>query len=77
MVSVLAFYSYDPSSNPADAYSFSLKFVCEKKKIINKKYFTCCSTIMWKTGLEVRAFGLAFTSNTRNLQFEFQYLSLH
>ena len=22
VVSVLAFYSYDPSSNPADAYSF-------------------------------------------------------
>ena len=30
MVSVLAFYSDDPSSNPADAYSFSVKFVFEK-----------------------------------------------
>ena len=25
-------YSYDPSSNPADAYSFSVKFVFEKKE---------------------------------------------
>ena len=27
VVSVLAFYSDDPSSNPADAYSFTVKFV--------------------------------------------------
>ena len=32
MVSVLAFYSDDPSSNPAEAYSFSVKFVFEKKE---------------------------------------------
>ena len=32
MVSVLAFYSDDPSSNPADAYSFSVKFVYEKNE---------------------------------------------
>ena len=30
MVSVLAFYSDDPSSNPADAYSFFVKLVFEK-----------------------------------------------
>ena len=30
MVSVHAFYSDDPSSNPAEAYSFSVKFVFEK-----------------------------------------------
>ena len=28
-------HSEDPSSNPADAYSFSVNFVCEKRKIIN------------------------------------------
>ena len=27
MVSVLAFYSDDPSSNPTEAYSFSVQFV--------------------------------------------------
>ena len=32
MVSVLAFYSDDPSSNPTEAYSFSVKFVFEKNK---------------------------------------------
>ena len=30
VVSVVAFYSDDPSSNPADAYSFSVKFVFKK-----------------------------------------------
>ena len=30
VVSFLAFYSDDPSSNPADAYSFSIKFLFEK-----------------------------------------------
>ena len=32
VVSVLAFYSHDPSSNPAAIYSFSLKFVFEKNE---------------------------------------------
>ena len=32
VVSMLAFYSNDPSSNPADAYSFSVKFVFEKNE---------------------------------------------
>ena len=32
MVSVLAFYSDDPSSNPADAYSFSVQIVFEKNE---------------------------------------------
>ena len=32
MVSVLAVYSYDPSSNPAKAYIFSVQFVFEKNK---------------------------------------------
>ena len=32
VVSVLAFYTNDPSSNPAEAYSFSVKFVFEKNK---------------------------------------------
>ena len=31
VVSVLAFYSDDPSSNPADAYVFSVIFVLEKE----------------------------------------------
>ena len=30
VVSVLAFYSNDPSLNPAEAYSFSVKYVFEK-----------------------------------------------
>ena len=29
---MLAFYSDDPSSNPADVYSFSVKFVFEKNE---------------------------------------------
>ena len=32
VVSVLAFYSDDPSSNPAEAYSFFCKIVFEKNK---------------------------------------------
>ena len=32
MVSVLTFYSDDPSSNPAETYSFSIKFVLEKNE---------------------------------------------
>ena len=32
VVSVLAFYSDDPSSNPAEAYSFSVNFVFEKNQ---------------------------------------------
>ena len=32
MVSVLTFYSDDPSLNPAKAYSFSVKFLFEKKE---------------------------------------------
>ena len=32
VVSVLAFYSDDPSLNPADAYSFSVQIVFEKNE---------------------------------------------
>ena len=32
VVSVLAFYSNDPSSNPADAYSFSVEFCFWKEQ---------------------------------------------
>ena len=32
VVSVLAFYSDNPSLNPAEAYSFSVKIVFEKTK---------------------------------------------
>ena len=35
MVSVLAFFSNGPSTNPAEVYSFSVKFVFEKNE--NKK----------------------------------------
>ena len=37
VVSVLAFYSVDPSSNPAYAYSFFLKFVIEKNENKQKR----------------------------------------
>ena len=30
MVSVLAFYYYNPSLNPAEAYGFSVKFLLKK-----------------------------------------------
>ena len=33
MVSMLAFYSDDPSLNPADVNNFSVKFVTERTKI--------------------------------------------
>ena len=36
MVSVLAFYSDDPSSNPAEVYNFSVKLLLIRTKI-NKK----------------------------------------
>ena len=36
MVSVLAFYSDDPSSNPAEVYNFSVKLLLKRTKI-NKK----------------------------------------
>ena len=32
VVTVLAFYSNDPSSNPAEAYSFSVKFCFWKEQ---------------------------------------------
>ena len=32
VVSVLAFLSEDPNSNPADVYSFSVKFMFEKNE---------------------------------------------
>ena len=32
VVSMIAFYSDDPSSNPAEPCVFSVKFVCEKTK---------------------------------------------
>ena len=34
---VLAFYSDDPSSNPADAYSFSVQIVFEKNENKQKR----------------------------------------
>ena len=37
VVSVLAFYSNDPISNPAKAYSFLVKFVFEKNKNKQKR----------------------------------------
>ena len=37
VVSVLAFYSHNPSLNPAEACSFSVKFVFEKNEIIKKR----------------------------------------
>ena len=37
MVSMLAFYSNDPSSNPAEVYSFFFKFVLEKNKDKQKR----------------------------------------
>ena len=36
VVSVLAFYSNDPSSNPAEVYNFSVKLLLKRTKI-NKK----------------------------------------
>ena len=38
VVEVLAFYSGDPSLNPADAYSFSGKFVFEKNAYKQKRH---------------------------------------
>ena len=37
MVSVLALYSDDPSSNHTDVYSFFCKFVCEKNENKHKE----------------------------------------
>ena len=37
VVSVLAFFSDDPSSNPAEAYSFSVNLVFEKNENTQKR----------------------------------------
>ena len=37
VVSMLAFYSDGPSSNPADAFSFSVKYVFEKEGKLTKR----------------------------------------
>ena len=37
MVNLLTFYSDDPSSNPIDNYSYSVKFVFEKNKNKQKR----------------------------------------
>ena len=37
VVSILAFYSDNPSSNPTEAYSFPVIFVFEKKEMIKKR----------------------------------------
>ena len=42
VVSALAFYSDDPSSNPAEAFSFSVKFELEKR--VNNQQETGFST---------------------------------
>ena len=42
MVSVLAFYSNDPSSNPAEVYNVSVKLLLKRTKI-NKKTLTWAS----------------------------------
>ena len=47
MVSELTFYSDDPSSNPADAKSFSVKFVFEKNE--NKQKETGVGPFFKKT----------------------------
>ena len=48
VVNVLAFYSDDQSSNAAEAYSFSVKFVFEKNKNIQKKtHFTNKNLILF------------------------------
>ena len=60
VVSVLDFYFDDPSSNPAEAYSFSLKFVVKKNDF-------CHNKLCWISCLEsgareslVMASGLSF-----------------
>ena len=37
VVSVLAFYSDNPSSNPAEVYNFSVKLLLKRTKIKTKK----------------------------------------
>ena len=37
VVSVLAFYSDDPSSNPAEVYNFSVKLLLKRTKIKTKR----------------------------------------
>ena len=37
MVSVLAFYSDDPSSNPAEVYHFSIKLLLKRANIYKKR----------------------------------------
>ena len=41
VVSMLAFYSKNPNSNPADAYSFSVRFALEKSGNKQKEAVVC------------------------------------
>ena len=51
VVSVLAFYSDNPSSNPVEAYSFSVNFVVEKNENKPKETgvgpFLCFMLWLW------------------------------
>ena len=60
VVSVHAFYSDDPSSNPADAYSFSVKIVFEKDRKINKE------RPGWPIFKQLKLFHFSFQKNVNN-----------
>ena len=55
VVNILAFYSDDPSSNPAKAHSFSVKFVFEKKENKQKEAGVGPFLITISEGIEQRS----------------------
>ena len=53
VISVLTLYSDDPSSNPAEAYSFFRKIVFEKNKNKRKEAGVGPLFLNWSRGLQI------------------------
>ena len=69
VVSVFAFHSDDPSSNPAEIYNFSVKLLLKRTSINKKesgvgpflKKNKCSIKFMPMTGFELHTFGIGST----------------
>ena len=65
MVSVLTFYSDDPSSNPAEVYNFSVKLLLKRTKI-NKKEAGVGPFFLKKKGKNT----VSECKNTKNVNYK-------
>ena len=66
MVSMLAFYSDDPSSNPAEVYNFSVKLLLKRTKI-NKKEAGLAHFL--KKRLEIGRYSKVWIKNSQRNKF--------